>query len=231
MPEVAVRFAVSDGVSRTASTWKCWAMRGTGKDDVYLACRELGRALKASLHESGSWQVAFDRKFLDAHARRDEWPTRVVEDWNRPGEIHAGLTLAFRIVTPLAAVSRPLKPEDVGALIWVPLPPSEDLAVEVDVVFTKPGVPTTHWPGRYEMNTQLVGQFVLDGGDTVWLVSRVIPTPTLKARAGHKRFFHGHSEEDLNTEGLRAIVFGEEKDGSRVMYDYPVRYRPPESEV
>lgn len=80
MTELAIRFGVGDG-QRRAATWKCWAVDGPGRNDVYLACRELRGAMKASLHKSGRWHVAFDQQFLERNAVREEWPTRFMETW------------------------------------------------------------------------------------------------------------------------------------------------------
>lgn len=46
-----------------------------------------------------------------------------------------------------------------------------------------------------------------------------------KASKGIGRFYKGASEKDLEGEGLRALVFGTEPDGSRVMYDCAVEGR------
>jgi hypothetical protein len=64
--QVAVRFGVIDEGGRRAASWKCWAERGRGKNDIYLTSRTLGGVVKASLHESGNWQVDCDeRKFAE----------------------------------------------------------------------------------------------------------------------------------------------------------------------
>jgi hypothetical protein len=60
MSERSIRFGVTDYKGRRAATWKCWTQVGSGKKDVYLACREPRGSPKLSLHESGQWQVAFD---------------------------------------------------------------------------------------------------------------------------------------------------------------------------
>ncbi len=221
MPEEAIRFGVGDGVSRRAATWKCWANRGAGKNDVYLSCRELGGALKTSLHASGRWHTSFDRKFLEANAIQEEWPSRFVMGWDRPDDLAQGVTLAYRIVTPFAAVNAAVDPERLSGIVWIQ-PPPEGRAVETAVVIRRSRVSTTNWPGKRSMNTSLVGHFDLDNGDTVWLVTRVThltTMPSLNVSANRVRFFHGKGEADVKGPGLRGIVFGSEPDGSRVMYE------------
>jgi len=72
------------------------------------------------------------------------------------------------------------------------------------------------------MKTEFVGTFNLDGGERVWLVSRPTKMPPLKAHVSRSRFFHGKTQDDVRGPRLRAIVFGTEPDGSRVVYDCPV---------
>jgi hypothetical protein len=216
MPEIAIRFGVGDGVSRRAGTWRCWANHGG--NDIYLLCRELRSALKTSLHASGHWRTAFEQKFLDANAIQEEWPSRVVMDWERPNGLAPGVTLAYRIVAPFAAVNTAIEPEDASGLVWIQ-PPPEGKAVETVVVITGPGVSTTNWPGKHSMNTSLVGRFELGNGDTVWLVTHLIMMPPGTVSLNRVRFFHGRGEADVKAPGLRAIVFGSEPDGSRVMYE------------
>ena len=215
MPEVAIRFSVGDGQRRRAATWRCWAAKGVGKNDVYLACRELRGALKASLHQSDQWHVAFDKLFLQRNAVREEWPTRLVASWDRPPEAAPGVTLAFRIVTPFATVNATISPEH-DNIVWIP-PPPEGHIVETVIIITKAGVTTTNWPGKRSMGTQLVGQFELDNGDTVWIVTRVDTQPTSETQLNRARFFHGKTRADVKGPGLRGIAFGAEPDGSRVM--------------
>jgi hypothetical protein len=51
MPDQVIRFGISDGHEHQAATWKLWTP--SNGSDVYLACRKLGGALKASLPNPG----------------------------------------------------------------------------------------------------------------------------------------------------------------------------------
>ena len=217
MPEFAIRFAVGDGRQRRAATWRCWASNGLGKNDVYLGCRELRGALKASLHQSGQWHVAFDGLFLQRNAVPEEWPTRFVASWDRPPEAAPGLTLAYRIITPFAAVTAEVLSEQ-NDIVWIPPPPDGHI-VETVVIITKAGGTTTGWPGKRSMATRLVGRFELDNGETVWIVTRVDVQPISETQLNRARFFHGKAKADVTWPGLRGIAFGVEPDGSRVMYE------------
>jgi hypothetical protein len=231
MKEIAIRFGVGDG-QRRAATWKCWALEGPGRNDVYLACRELRGALKASLHKSGQWHVAFDQQFLERNAVREEWPTRFMETWQRPAELAPGFTLAFRIITPFATVNA--TPGREKGVVWVSPPPPGHV-IETAVIITGADTVTSGWPGQRSMGTSLVGQFQINNGDSVWVVSRVdAQPPHIKTQLNRSRFFHGKSKADAVGPGLRAIAFGVEADGSRVIYEFveasEARVAPRESE-
>jgi hypothetical protein len=217
--EVVIRFGVGDGVTRRAATWKCWARRGVGKNDIYLACRELRGALKTSLHETGRWHVAFDAQYLSAHGGAHERPTRMIEAWDRPSELVPGLTVAHRIVTPSGTVSAHVE-NPANDVVWLP-PPPDGKAVETDILITAPGVRTTSCPGQARMGTQLVGSFTLDSGDTVWVVYHVVKLPSagVTLTASNVRYFAGKTWDDIRGGGVRAILFSSEPDGSRVMYE------------
>jgi hypothetical protein len=219
MNEAAIRFGVGDG-QRRAATWKCWALEGPGRNDVYLACRELRGALKASLHKSGQWHVAFDEQFLERNAVREEWPTRFMETWQRPAELAPGFTLAFRIVTPFATVNATPSPAGDEGVMWISPPPPGQV-IETAVIITSADTLTSGWPGKRSMATSLVGRFQIDNGDSVWVVSRVdAQPPSLTMQLNRSRFFHGKTKADAVGPGLRAIAFGVEADGSRVMYEF-----------
>jgi len=218
MPEQAIRFGISDGSERRATTWKLWTP--SGKSDVYLACRPLGGKLKASLHQSGCWQVAYSQEFfqenVEGHISSQQ--DRFLERWPRPRLIAPGVTLAFRIVTPYSAVTIPISDSDKN-ITWLPNCPPQR-ATEIDVFIVSSMTPVSGWPGKNKMKTNPVGSYRLANGESVWVVYWVVDMPDLSsATKGVGRFYKGGSEEDLKSDNLRAIVFGKEPDGSRVMYD------------
>jgi len=221
MSEQSIRFGISDGSGHRAATWKLWTP--PGKSDVYLACRELGWALKASLHQSGRWHVAYSQTAFkdDVQGAIPTQQDRFLERWLRPKPIAPGVTLAFRIVTPHSAVTSPISEAD-GNIIWIPnCPPLR--ATEIDIMIVSPTTPVTGWPGKNKMGTKPIGSYKLTSGESVWAVYWVVDMPDLSpATKGIGRFYKGRSEEDLKSGGLRALVFGKEPDGSRVIYDCAV---------
>lgn len=224
MPEQAIRFGVRGPTGMRAATWKCWTP-GASKHDVYLACRRLKGELKASLHQSGRWHIAFSQPFYDNtfadEARRPK--TRFTDTWPRPSEIAPGITLAFRIVVPWFSATVPQTVEE-PKVTWIPSA-SEHEAVEVYVLICAPQTVTADWPGKRSMGTSPVGSLRLATGEIVWIVSRRIPFQIPPKQQGNPTFFKGVDRSELTKAGLHAICFGDQPDGSRVMYDVPVRVR------
>ena len=225
MTQRSLRFGIHDSAGRRAATWKLWTEVGGGRSEVYLACRSLGGFLKTSLHESGEWHIAYSQRAFEEHVKGTS-PThkdRYIEKWPRPPEILSGFTLAFRIVTPWSAVTKAIEGSKVKGVIWLSNAP-ETKATEIDILISKPTTPVSGWPGKQSMGTSLVGSISLENGETVWAVYWVVAMPDLTSLGkGRWRFYKGRSKKDLEEEWLRALVFGTEPDGSRVIYDCAVR--------
>lgn len=216
------RFGVTDSNGHRSATWICWTP-GVGKSDVYLGCRELGGILKASLHQSGSWQVGYSKESWNQKEEclPERQTTRHIEIWPRPSDIAPGFTLAYRIITPATAVNVIQDPPDPQKpIVWISCPPGK--AVEIDIVITAPTVKVSNWPGKNGKNTNFVDFFVLSSRETIWIVSHVIDMPShapILKRQVTPRFVKGKGPQDIKDKSLRALVFGREPDGSRVIYD------------
>jgi hypothetical protein len=221
MAERAVRFGVKSSSGLQAATWKVWTP-GPPKNDVYLACRALRGELKASLHESGHWHIAFspafyERRFADEDTRPS---SRFTDEWSRPAEIAPGLTLAYRVVVPWFSAT--IKPEkEARGIAWVPSAPKGQ-AIQFAVLITAPSARASSWPSKNSMNSKFVGTISLGSGEMVWVVYTTEPFPLPASMRGTAQFFEGHDASSLKSATLRAVLFGDEKDGSRKMYDVPV---------
>ena len=221
MAQRSLRFGIQDNVGRRAATWKLWTETAQQNSDVYLACRALGGSLRASLHQSGRWHIAYSQQAFEQKVQGalPQFSDRFIEKWPRPRDIAEGITLAFRIVTPWSAVTLPIEVDSSKDIVWLPNAP-EPRATEIDILLVTPTTPLTGWPGQRSLGTSLVGSLPLANGETAWVVHWVVDMPDLTgATKGTGRFYKGASEADLYGEGLRALVFGTEPDGSRVMYD------------
>ncbi len=56
----------------------------------------------------------------------------------------------------------------------------------------------------------------------MWIVYHVIPTLSLSQKGGKMKFFQNKSFNDLQGKNLKALVFGDESDGSKTIYDFRV---------
>lgn len=219
MPEI--RFTVRNQGGQRAATWKCWSP--SGKEDVYLTCRELGGALKTSFHGSGNWHIAYSKGFFEESVPEKHRTERgrFINQWSRPNPIAPGVTLVFRIVTPWSSVTA--RSGESASIVSVP-PPAEGRMIEFDIFLIDRMTPMTGWPGRNGMNTRLVGAYVLPSGNSVWVVWWEADMPKMGTLQGTPRFYRGASMDDLKTERLRMFMFSDEPDGSKVIYDCVGKY-------
>jgi hypothetical protein len=112
-------------------------------------------------------------------------------------------------------------PKEEPEVVWVP-PASDGHAIEFAIIITSPTCVVSDWPAKRSMKSEFVGSFPLISGEAVWVVHTTIPFKVPGPTRGAARFFKGVNPTELKSGGLRAVVFGSEPDGSRVMYDVPV---------
>lgn len=149
---------------------------------------------------------------------------RFIDQWPRPTEFAPGVTLAFRIVTPWSSVNIPLDSGKLPPTSWIPGPP-EGKATEIDLLISEPNLGSGGWPGKNKMGTQLIGTLPLESGEVLWAVHHVINMPNLGKHRARPKFYRGRSIEDLKGKRYRLLLFGNEEEGSRVIYDCVVEVR------
>jgi len=174
------------------------------------------------MHQSGNWHIAFSQKTYEEKVEGavPSLGSRFADRWPRPTEIADGVTLAFRIVTPASAVSSNSELKNPNKIVWASAPP-DDKALKIYICITTPDARISDWPGKDSMGTGLIGSIGLNNGDTVWAVSQVVDCPDFsKLPSGTGYLFKGRTKNDLKKgENLRALLFGDNPDGSRVIYD------------
>src|SRR4030042_4888699 len=224
MPEVAIHFAVKNSLGNRSSIWKCWANMGNGKNDVYVTNRAIGKAVKTSLHESGSWHIAFDSRFLKEEIQEESrlLSNRFVDRWSRPAEIGAGCTLALRIIIPEDTITIPMRNTDPNSTVWISAPPSGK-AVEIVLLLTAPHFKTLGWPGRDTMGAELLESFQIENGYRCWIVYYVIDKPKMDPRKGVPTYFKSGKRNIQKSRKYRAVIFSESKDGSRILFECNVQ--------
>ncbi len=200
-----MRFGVTDGDCKRAATWKCVISTGHSKNDVYLACRELGGAFKVSLHQkTGLWRIEFITKGFCKEDR-----------WSRPKECAVGITLAFRIIIPSAAVTTPVNLSEKKDIRWI-LKAPKGMATEIALLFIAPNNNIEDWLEAQDMTC--IDLKMLENGETVCAVYRTIEIPQFPKSQAKLRFLNEHSQEDLKTENLRFLQVNV-IDGIRVLLD------------
>lgn len=218
----SIRFSILNKSNKRGATWKCSTPIGVGKHDIYLMCRELKGSIKASLHQSGDWRIAYSRKFFEENIGNSQNPSkrRVVDQWPKPKEISPGVTLAFRIITPSSAVNLPFNLDNFSKIKWIPSASSEK-AIEIAIVITSASANVLGWPGKKSIHTTLLDSMELESREKVWIVYRTIDIPNLNLsnRKITPDFYKGKSKNNLKSDGLRTIIFANMNDGSRVMLD------------
>lgn len=219
----SVRFYVGNNALRAAS----WHLRyqlskNTGKDELYLFCRELNGALHVSMHPSGRWHVAFESKFFDQNVKKTIGDrNRFIQRWERPLEIRPGVTLALRIQTPASAIISKVADKDKKNAIIIPSAPNGK-ATEIRIIITSPNV-KLQTKKMFE-----ISQFQMTGGEKVYILSGV--TDILNPLQGkymkiNPTFLKGKSRRSLIDGGLRIMIFGEAGDGSRIIWDCIMKYK------
>ena len=107
-------------------------------------------------------------------------------------------------------------------VLWLPNAP-DGKATEIDILLVLASTTVAGWPGKRSMGTSPVGSLPLGSGATAWVVHWVIDLPKNSSLPrGSGRFYKGRSRADLQSADLRALAFGSEPDGSRVIYDLAV---------
>lgn len=226
MTESAIRFGVKEPQGFRAATWKCWTLIGGGKFDVYLSCRELKGELKASFHESGSWHIAFTKKLVSEGFEdpSNQPKSRYTDIWPRPKAIAPGILLAFQILVPWSSPNVTDGAND-PKVVWISCATPGN-AIEVSILFTGKGVVVSGWPGRSLMGTALIGFLDLENGEKVWLVYRSIPFVPPSLAPARIQYLKGCDLNDIQSQNLSAIIFGDREDGIRVMIDASIRWKP-----
>jgi hypothetical protein len=222
MTEHAIRFCVVSDDGRSSDIWKCWTNSGKGKRDVYLTSRPLGNTLKLSLHESGQWHVGYLSNKRDKLFEAGKAPeTRFLGKWLRPESLINPIVLAARLYVPFFSPTE--SPRNISeSTIRIQSAPT-DHAVEVTIFLLSPKVTTEGWPGRNNMQTQLIGNLPLEGGGRVSIVHRCTNVwPSLPDRTVVPKLFKGKSPADLS-KANRMVAWAEETDGSIVFIELPIK--------
>ncbi len=222
-----IRFTVTDGKGKRSATWKCWSQAESGKNDIYLICREMKGAIKTSFHQSGIWRSAFSEEFWEQNfdTFRGHIEDRCLDKWSVLNEIGPGIVLAFFIYIPYLSIN--IVGEQIRKNIVQVESPPEDETVQISILITKQYTKVSNWPGETSMGTKLIGSMVLANGDIVWIVYKYVDAIKIEnlneeGRKVNPFFFNNYNIVDLRKNNLRALIWGDTKDGTRVIIESTV---------
>ena len=223
MASKQIRFGVRSSQGFSSESWRCWTAANTAKGDVYVMCRRIGQ-IKLSLHESGRWHVGWVGK-PDELFDENEIPSSphfIVS--RRPVGNQSPRVLACRIFVPSGAVTIPSDEEETE-IIWV-APPAHNNVIEFQIYLAAYPHYCISWPGKAE-GTKLLGHMPLPNNETVYIVYRersAIPVPSSQNIV--PRLMKGMSQDDM-LKGNRAILIGDNPDGSLSFCETPVAITNP----
>ncbi|MBI5459002.1 hypothetical protein [Methanobacterium sp.] len=208
--KTSIRVGVRASDGSVSGKWKIWAKN----NEIYLLDRAAGELFKASLHQSGNWQISLTSEFIADKKIANQ--NRHIERWKAPiDNICKGVMLAFRIIIPESELRKPASTISHKNINWINSPKKGDLA-EIDLILTKPNVKVSNWPGKNSMQTSLLKEIKLLNEDTLWIVYRYQAMDRQNITQLDK-----YREDCLekikegNPEKPKAILIGDEKDGSR----------------
>lgn len=216
MQEREIRFSIANDEEKIrAATWVVCSNKNSS--DVYIACRELKSAIKVSLHESNEWRLAYDYQFYTKKVAEDvpRNKDRIIHKWKKADPLVQGITLALRIVTPHTAVCTGY--DELNGIELIEPTPNCD-ATEIGVFISEVDTLESDWPAKNSLNSKLIGKYQLPNESIVWLVSWGCGLPDFSSLPKKFNYFKGVSKSDVG-ESLRAMVFGDHPDGSKVLYD------------
>ena len=166
-----VRIAVGTPDGPRSGIWRVWV---EPDGSIYIAERYTAGRLKASLHPSGSWRIAFTDPAEGQRLMGGAPSTDRAFDKFRPSrEMGPGVRRAFTVVIPWLSVTQPRHGKVTeGEVHWLPALPANHL--EEVVIFLTDAAATaliSTWPGERSMGTKLVGRFDKQDDSTVWVVN------------------------------------------------------------
>jgi hypothetical protein len=216
-----LRVAVGSSQDGRSSVWRLTGSRTAG--DIYLGNRDLMAIQKISLHESGSFRLAWTAKSSLDITGRDN---RLIDGWRRAEGNEAGWATAFRIwivSEDVDFIGVPFgKQRSINSILWLPKPPANH-AIAIDVVLVRPDLGEVALPLQ-----RPIGGFWLNRNDGK-PEGCIVLASQLEVSAKNRAWLDD-VREDMNrnllsdptvqtTPTVRGIVYGYENDGTRCVWD------------
>jgi hypothetical protein len=220
------RFAVGRDGLAYSSDWRIWTHKN--KPDLYIAIRQLGGELKASVHaphppHHTGWRrhLGFQKdatSIVSKQAKQDGGPHKV--QW--PGcEIGPDTTVEYRVIIRGMSLEETGRPVDHNVEL-LPMP-SRDEYVEVYCILGPMGS-KRDYPRERDGETYLLREGRLSDDRQAWVVYIIRPIKKEATPIGPVSIELGSSfidpDADLTSPGLRAVTFGTQPDGSLAFWEW-----------
>lgn len=169
-----IRFAVGSVDGPRSSVWRAWVPKN--KSDLYVSTRQLGSAIKVSLHEPGPARIALTTEWIrrsgfSPPAGQDK---RLAVEWQRPrSRAPDKVARPLTIIVPWDEV-RERQQRASNDICWVD-PPVEGMAVHFDVVYVPACMPIIGHPGQQDMGRSLIGRLTLENSESVFITAMSRP--------------------------------------------------------
>lgn len=177
-----VRLAVGNPLGPNSVSVKFWTV--PRKSDVYVAIREIGEAVKVSLHESGECHAGLTERMA---AREPEVVERLGGSrhqhvWQRRTHLGSQECGALHVCFPASELRHwRTVPAPTSGIHWISAPPP-DFSLIATCYFTGSLRDDSSWPRRH-FGSQLLSSTVLPNGEKVWIVTEQRPTTAIELRA------------------------------------------------
>ena len=222
---VGFRFGVCNKAGRQSSVFRVW--RGKHTSDIYVAGRSVAGDLKASLHQSGSWQIALTNQYFHRQdAKQFLENSRHFSRWVRPAETMPGITRAFTIYFPTDELGVTPSQPHTKVIHWLEAA-NEGSAVAAELMLT-PHAPQTSWRSEDGAELPVIDQILLPNGETLCLVHHIVPVDPgilsglteVRMRLRKNRALNLQSSDwDPHLSDKRIVLMGNTPDGTHFFAD------------
>ena len=222
--DVACCFGVIAEDGRRSSVWRVWS----AGDDVYVCPRETRYNFKISLHRSGKWRMAYDKKYAGHLRNIGRWTAdRCFEHLDRPQFGHAlGFTRGVRMYFPeseLRLFTEGWQEAEAEPIHRVSAPKVGNVRV-IDLVYTNSlsRFNESEPPLAASNRAEQIMHWKLPNGDVLWLLHfcwrACADEVTTEADWFRQNFARATKLDDrsalhTNTRSARIMISGENEDG------------------
>jgi hypothetical protein len=188
----SITVAVGSPDNLRSSIWRLWVQG----DEVYFGARAMLPTLKVSLHKTGQWHIAWDKK------QKNE-KTRIIHRWRRPPPFLNGLVDGIGVLIDPYFPKEPFRNKAIidPDIKWLPLAPyGKFLALKVLIATKQADLDS----GRFPPHERILGRLMKANGEQAVLMAGDHPVTLelgqrfLKSRSEIKIHFRKNDVDKVN---------------------------------